>query len=122
MNQPITRQQHGIIEFIFIPLVAAAPALADFTNEKTAAPLARVLSGGILTASLLTRAEWGLVRVIPYRVHLATDTVVGLLTMTAPWLFGFARNVRARNTFLAIGVSAALAGMLSERGEMPAYQ
>lgn len=118
MNQPISRKQHGFTDYSYIPLVASAPELVGFENEKTAATLCRVMSGTVLLSSLFTRAEWGAVRLMPYKAHLALDTLNGALALGAPWLFGFAKNTRARNTFLAIGAFGLMAGLLSKPEEM----
>lgn len=120
MNQPISRRQHAFTDYSYVPLVAAAPDLVGFREERTATTLCYVLSSSVLVSSLFTRAEWGLVRAIPYKAHLAFDTLGGLTALSAPWLFGFAKNRKARNTFLAIGVFGLLAGLLSKPEEMPA--
>ena len=118
MEKPISRQQHGFTDYSYIPLVAAAPMLADFKDQPTATLLTRVLSGGILATSLMTRAEWGAFRVLPFKAHLAADAAVGTLTLAAPWLFSFANHRRARNAFLAIGAFGLMAGLLSRPEEM----
>lgn len=92
-----------------------------FADDKKPAALARVLAGGILASSLLTRAEWGAAKVLPFKAHLAADTAVGLLALGAPWLFGFAGDTRARNTFLAMGALGTMAGLLSQPEEMPSH-
>ncbi len=119
MNKPISRKQHGFTDYSYIPLVATAPETVGFTDNETATTLCRVLSGGILASSLFTRAEWGLFKTMPYKTHLTLDTLNGALAVAAPWLFGFSKNTRARNTFLAIGAFGLMAGLLSKPGEMP---
>jgi len=119
MNKPITRVQHGFTDYSYIPLVASAPRLVGFSHNKTATTLCYVLSSTILASSLMTRAEWGAFKVMPYKAHLVLDVVGGLAGLSAPWLFGFAKNRRARNTFLAAGVFGLLAGLLSKPEEMP---
>ena len=119
MNKPITRVQHGFTDYSYIPLVASAPRLVGFSHNKTATTLCYVLSSTILASSLVTRAEWGAFKVMPYKAHLVLDVVGGLAGLSAPWLFGFAKNRRARNTFLAAGVFGLLAGLLSKPEEMP---
>jgi hypothetical protein len=42
-----------------------------------------------------------------------------LAGLSAPWLFGFAKDRKARNTFLAAGLFGLLAGLLSKPEEMP---
>jgi hypothetical protein len=76
-----------------------------FTENKAATTLCHVLSGTVLVSSLFTRAEWGPIPIMPYKAHLAIDTLGGLTALTAPWLFGFAKNRKARNT-LVLGVLA----------------
>ncbi len=119
MNQPITRVQHGFTDYTYIPLVASAPYMVGFSENKTATTLCYVLSSTILTSALTTRAEWGVVKALPYKAHLVLDVVGGLAGLSAPWLFGFAKNRKARNTFIAAGLFGLLAGLLSKPEEMP---
>lgn len=119
MQKLLTRKQHGLAEATYIPTAFAAPRLADFGADAVPAQLARAVSAAALGSALLARAEWGAVKVVPFRMHLALDVGVGLLTFAAPWIFGFARDARARNAFLAMGAVAVLAGMLTEAEEMP---
>mgnify|MGYP003387475161 CR=1 FL=1 len=42
-----------------------------------------------LILTLLTKHETGVVRVIPYSLHVAVDRLVGLVFVTAPFLLGF---------------------------------
>ena len=118
MEQPISRKQHGIADYSYVPLVAAAPSLVGFENEPTATQLARVISGGVLATSLLTRYEWGLWKVIPFKAHLAADAAVSAFMLTAPWLFGFGNNKRARNTFLSIGAFGVIISLLTKPDNM----
>jgi len=121
MNQPISRQQHAIPEFSFIAALAAAPTAAGFQDDKTASTLSYGMGGMALLSSLFTRAEWGVFKVIPYKTHLAVDVLSSLTALAAPWLFGFSKNARARNAFLAIGTAGAVATLLSRPEEMPLY-
>ena len=119
MNKPISRQMHGLItDYPYVALFSTAPETVGFAEEKTAATLCRVLSGGILVGSLLTRAEWGAVSVISFKAHLVFDVANGLFAAGAPWLFGFADNKRARNAFLVAGAFGIAAGLLSQPKEM----
>lgn len=121
MSKPISRRQHAFTDYSYVPLVASAPDLVGFTEEKTATTLCHVLSSSILLSSLFTRAEWGPIRVLPYRAHLAFDALGGATALAAPWLFGFAKNRKARNTFIAMGIFGLIAGLLSEPEEMPTH-
>lgn len=114
MNAPvIPRPLHGVADYLYVPAVAAAPALFGFAQHETPARLARIISGGVLASTLFTRAEWGVWKFMPYKAHLTLDFAAGLGTMAMPWLAGFARTRRARNTFLAFGAISVVASLLS---------
>jgi hypothetical protein len=124
MNTPlIPRPLHGVADYLYVPTVAAAPDLFGFAHNQKAARICRVVSGGVLASTLLTRAEWGVLKLMPYKVHLLLDFAAGLGAMGMPWLAGFARDRRARNTFLAIGAisvgASLLSGVFSQPEEMP---
>ncbi len=109
---------HGLADAGFVPAVAAAPELVGFTEEETASTLCRAISGSALVSALVTKAEWGAVKVMPYKAHLAVDLATGMFSMAAPWLFGFAGNTKARNTFLAMGLVGLVVTALSRPEEM----
>lgn len=119
MTKPISRQMHGLItDYPYVALVSTAPETVGFKDNETATALCRVLAGGILTTSLLTRAEWGLVGALSFKTHLALDVANGLFAASAPFLFGFARDKKARNAFLVAGAFGIAAGLLSQPKEM----
>ncbi|WP_400193302.1 hypothetical protein [Hymenobacter sp. B81] len=119
MYQPIPRRHHVVADYTFVPAAALAPTAFNFTDEKTATTLSYVLGGAGLANSLLTRAEWGVLRVMPYKAHLALDAVTSVTALAAPWVFGFARHQRARNAFLVMGLFGLVATLLSRPEEMP---
>lgn len=119
MTKPISRVMHGILtDYPYIAVVSSAPKLFGFQSESKAALMTRVLSGTILISSILTRAEWGFLRVMPYKIHLVLDTLGGATALAAPWVLGFSNHERARNFFLVAGVFGLLAGLGSEPEEM----
>ncbi len=120
MFKPISRRLHGFTDYSYIPLVALLPNLIGFGGVP--AILCRVFSGGILLSSIFTRSEWGFVRIMPYKVHLAINTLVGVLAIASPWLFSFADNALLRNAFLIIGAFGISAGLLSKPEEMGSNQ
>ena len=119
MTKPISRRLHGLItDYPYVALVSTAPETIGFKDEQTATTLCRTLGGGILGSSLLTRAEWGAVPAISFKTHLVLDVVNGLFAASAPWVFGFSENRRARNFFLVAGAFGIAAGLLSQPEEM----
>jgi hypothetical protein len=120
MYHPITRQQHGIADYTYVPSVMAAPDLARFADDTTPARLSRAFAITALVNTLMTRAEWGAVKILPFKAHLAIDAATGVTALAAPWLFGFSKDRRARNTFLTIGITELVVTLLTRPEEMPA--
>ena len=115
MPKPISRKMHGMAaDYPYAALTAAAPLLMGFKKEKTPALLAYILGGTTLLSSLFTRYEAGAVKKMPFKAHLTLDAVSGVTALAAPWLFGFAKSKRARNTFLGIGALALAVTLLTQ--------
>ncbi len=81
MEHPIPRRYHWLTDYSYVPTVATAPETVGFTDNKTATNLCRLFSGVILTQSIFTRAEWGVVKVMPYKAHVAMDFAAGWLAL-----------------------------------------
>ncbi len=119
MAKPISRPLHGLLtDYPYVLIVGTAPFWLGLARSSTPTTLCFVLAGLILLTSLVTRAEWGLVRVLPYKLHLAGDVLVGLFSLLSPFLFGFADNPTARNAFIVFGLFGIMAGTLSQSNEM----
>jgi hypothetical protein len=118
MNKPISRQAHGVADYAYAPLMFTAPKIAGFQDETNAVRVCLMIGGGVLAVTMLTKAEWGVFRVVPFKAHLALDVAVSLFSLAAPWLFGFANNKKARNTFIAMGTVGAIVTTFSQPDEM----
>ena len=86
----VTQKIHALIDYpVAISLVALPFALG--LGESN--PLALWLSVGTGIAAfvltLLTDHETGVIRVLPYSLHLAVDFAVGIVFAIAPFVFGF---------------------------------
>lgn len=118
MEKPISRKNHGFIDYAFIPFALAAPKLFNFNDEENAVTATRILAGATIVSGLMTRAEWGVFKVMPFKYHLALDIATGAFALSAPWVFGFAKNKNALLTFAGMGVLGLLAGTLTRNEEM----
>src|SRR4051812_25762315 len=68
----IPKEIHGYADYMYVPFVLAAPKALNFENEKAVASICYAHSALVLGYTLLTDANWGIIKVIPYEVHLKT--------------------------------------------------
>lgn len=118
MEKPISRKAHGFAEYAFVPLSSAAPELFSFTDEPRAKQLCRTIGAGVMLSALVTRAEWGVVKIVPFKTHLLVDFSLGIFALAAPRLFGFSHSRNAARTFLALGITSLVIPLLTQNKEM----
>ncbi|MGG9998860.1 hypothetical protein ACQU0X_02120 [Pseudovibrio ascidiaceicola] len=86
----VTKSIHAYLDY---PVAFALIGLPFILGLGASNPLALWLSVGTGTAALiltlLTDHLFGVLRVLPYSLHLAVDGAVGALFLLAPFLFGF---------------------------------
>lgn len=116
--QPITRQQHGIADYMYAAAAVKAPHTLGFDDEPVATKLSYAIGGTVLAQTLATRAEFGVIKAIPFSVHLKSDLALGIFAIAAPWLFGFSWHRNARNAFLGMGAVSVAASLLTQPEDM----
>lgn len=86
----VTKTIHAWLDY---PVALALIALPFVLGLGDSHPLALVISPVVGVAAFLltvfTDHHLGLVRVLPYKLHLAVDLAVGLLFLALPLLLGF---------------------------------
>jgi hypothetical protein len=86
----ISPHVHGLLDYGVGALLILAPALFGFADS--APEPAAVLRGFGIAAilySIFTRYPFGIIKALPYGVHLKMDFVWGLLLAASPWLLAF---------------------------------
>jgi hypothetical protein len=99
-------------------VLIVAPWLFGFADDTTTGTWISVIAGaGLILMSLMTDYEGGFIaRIIPMRMHLAADGVVGLFLAVSPWLFGFAdQGVNAWLPFVVIGLGEIVLALATQR-------
>ena len=85
----LSTRVHGAMDYAMGILLLASPYLFGFATGGVKQWLPMLLGLAMLGMSLLTRYEWGAIRIIPLPVHLVIDGLSGALLAVSPWLFGF---------------------------------
>ena len=118
MFHPISRPFHGVLDYLYAAAIAATPELLGFKENAPKAALAcRVLGAGTLGAALFTRYELGLVRLLPFKIHLLGDALTGLISLALPLVLGV-KNEKARTALFGFGALALVVGMLTQPENM----
>jgi hypothetical protein len=110
----IPSRVHGILDYVVGVLLIFAPRILGFQNGGPEDRIPVILGIATLIYSLLTRYELGLIKVIPFRVHLTLDFLSGVFLAISPWAFGFSERVWVPH--LLVGLFEIGAAMMSHRG------
>jgi hypothetical protein len=114
MNKPIPKNIHGFIDYSYALIVPLLPDIVGFKKQKAANVICRSLGAGALSYTLLTKARWGVIPVLPFKTHLVIDFSVSCFALAAPWLFGFSRKKAATTAVIMAGALGLAASLLTE--------
>ena len=87
MNRPIGSRLHGALDYLTGSMLVGASQLPVLRGRFAGRALAAA-GAGHLAYSALTDYELGLVKLLPYKAHLALDAAGALGLAAAPWLAG----------------------------------
>ena len=86
----VTKKLHALLDYPVALSLMFVPFALSLGGSHPAAKWLAVGTGvAALVLTILTDHQTGLIRVLPYRVHLAVDFAVGLVFIAAPLAFGF---------------------------------
>ena len=117
LAQIVPTRIHALMDYSVGVLLIAAPWIFQFADESSAAKWISIVVGvAMIGMSAVTDYEGGVLgRMIPMRVHLMTDVVVGIFLAISPWLFGFADDgANAWAPFLVIGLGEIAAAAMTD--------
>lgn len=86
----VTKQIHAYLDYPVALALIALPFLLGLGDSNPLALQLSVATGiAALILTILTDHQLGVVKVIPYKVHLIVDFLVGVVFVLAPFLFSF---------------------------------
>ncbi|MBI1384002.1 MAG: hypothetical protein GC150_03710 [Rhizobiales bacterium] len=86
----VTRKVHSLLDYPVAFSLLAMPFILGLGATEPAAKWLSVATGAAaLLLTLLTDHETGVVRVVPYWLHVAVDRLVGITFLAAPIVLGF---------------------------------
>ena len=93
---------HGVIDYLFAVMLIASPWIFGFREANAQTYVADIIAVIVIAYGLLTRYELGIVKLIPFRMHLIFDIIVNLILLCSPWLFGFSNLVHLPHVILGL--------------------
>lgn len=102
-HAPIPLHTHAAIEPVAAIVLIASSWIFGFSNSSSAQALTIVIGAIMLVSGSMTDWRLALRRIIPLRVHFATDIVLGIVLVVSPWVFGFSGNGAATRFVIIFG-------------------
>lgn len=120
----IPTKVHGALDYIVAIVLVLAPLIFNFESVGGAAVVVPVVLGILLFIySLLTRYEWGLIKLIAMPLHLIIDIVAAAFLTLSPFLFGFADEApNAWVPHVVVGILVILVVLFSQTQPQTATQ
>ncbi len=112
----IPRPLHAILDYLWGLALFFAPEALGFEKDKAANAYCKARGGSMALTSLMTRYELGLIKLIPYNLHLLLDFLSALtLGFLGPKLFGFEKNEKASQAVVAFSAIELGTVLMSKR-------
>jgi len=113
MNKPqvLDDKVHGIIDYIVVAFLWAAPSFIEFTPYV--AKLVYGLGAVHLTLTVLTKFPYGIIKVIPLSIHGYVELIVSIFLVISPWILGFSDDANGKIFFIVFGIVVFITWYLS---------
>lgn len=86
----VTKTVHAWLDYpVALSLIALPFLIGLGSSHPLALAIAPIVGVAAFVMTVVTDHHLGVVRVLPYRLHLAVDLTVGLLFIAAPFALGF---------------------------------
>ncbi len=86
----VSKTIHAYLDYPVAIALIGLPFLLNLGASNPVALYLSVITGiAAFVLTVLTDHHLGLIRIVPYSVHMAVDLIVGLTFLAAPFLLGF---------------------------------
>lgn len=100
---PVPLNAHAALEPLIALVIIAAPWIFGFSGNDDAKVVCIAVGAIMLIAGSMTDWRLSLARVIPLRVHLTTDLLLGVVLILAPFVLGFSDDGGATRFLVIAG-------------------
>src|SRR3954463_4133666 len=82
----INTRLHGILDYTSA-LILLLPWITGYYETSKDSLVFTLLGAGTIVFSIITDYEFGLIKILPMKVHLVLDTLSALFLIVMPWIF-----------------------------------
>jgi SPW repeat len=121
---PIPLNLHAAIEPLMAIVIIAAPWVFQFSATTSATVVCVAVGVVMLLSGAMTDWRLSLVRLIPLRMHLMTDLLLGAVLVLSPLIFGFSDEGGPTRFTVIVGVLELLTALMTrwDRLEAEPYE
>lgn len=116
MMKMFSTKTHGVLDYLTVGQLLALPRMLGWSKSVTQWMSAMAL--GTLAYSLITRYEFGPIKLLPMKGHLTLDFINGLTFCAAPLIFP-EEDTTVQATLVGIGLFEIVASLTTET--QPSY-
>ena len=104
---PLPPLIHGLLDYVVGVALIAVPFAVGF-DDGTATAAAVVLGVGLLVLAASSDMPTGLVRSLPWALHVLLDYAIAVALVAAPFVLAFSDDATAAPWLIALGVAQLL--------------
>jgi hypothetical protein len=108
----INSKIHGIIDYLVVVFRLLSPTVFGLT--PLAGTLTYILAGIHLLMTILTDFPYGILKIIPYKIHGLIEFLVSILLVALPWIFHFDADTIDRHFYILFGAAVFMTWLLTD--------
>src|SRR5437899_2387900 len=89
MKGMISLNTHNILDYVGGIVLLICPPIFGFSDVPAASNFFTYSGIALIVYSLFTRYNYSIAKLIPLGLHMGLDVTLGILTVIAPWVFGY---------------------------------
>ncbi len=103
---------HGAIDYLVVLFLALSPTL--FGLEDLTSTFTYILAAIHFFLTITTKFEFGLVKIIPFKIHGIIELIVSLVLIGVAFYLGNLEGELSRNFYLSFGVAVFITWLLTD--------
>ena len=103
---------HGLVDYIVVIFLFISPKL--FQLPETTGMFTYVLGGIHLTLTILTNFEFGLIKIISFKIHGLIELIVSIALFGTALYFGSIEGNVSRNFYIGFSIAVFLTWLITD--------